>query len=113
MAYEVNGTTIEADENGYLTDLNTWNEEVAKVIAAAEGIDELTKEHWDLINYLRSTYINENGEQPNNRVINKAMAEAWGRKVGSKDVFLLFPLGPSKQAGKIAGLPESKRKGGY
>lgn len=113
MAYEVNGATIEADANGYLVDLNSWNQDVAMAIAAAEGITDLTKEHWDLINYLRDAYINENGEQPNNRAINKAMSDAWGRKVDSKDVFLLFPLGPSKQAGKIAGLPESKRKGGY
>ena len=113
MAYEVNGKTIESDENGYLTDVNAWDEDVAAVIAADEGIDELTKEHWDLINYLRDAYMNENGHQPNNREINKAMSEAWGRKVGSKDVFNLFPTGPSKQAGKIAGLPESRRKGGY
>jgi len=113
MSYEVNGTTIEADDNGYLTDTNAWNEEVAAAIAAAEGIDELTKEHWDLVNYLRDAYMNENGHQPNNREINKAMSKAWDRKVGSKDVFALFPTGPSKQAGKIAGLPESKRKGGY
>lgn len=113
MSYEVNGATVEADANGYLTDINSWNEDVAKVIAAGEGIDDLTQEHWDLINYLRDAYINENGEQPNNRAINKAMSKAWGRKVDSKAVFALFPLGPSKQAGKIAGLPESKRKGGY
>ena len=113
MSYEVNGTTVEADANGYLTDINSWNEDVAKAIAASEGIDDLTQEHWDLINYLRDAYINENGEQPNNRAINKAMSKAWGRKVDSKAVFALFPLGPSKQAGKIAGLPESKRKGGY
>ena len=113
MGYEVNGATIEADDNGYLTEITSWSEDVAKVIALDEGIDELSSEHWDLVNYLRDTYINENGEQPNNRAINKAMSAAWGRKVGSKDVFLLFPGGPSKQAGKIAGLPESKRKGGY
>ncbi len=113
MAYEVNGNNIEADGNGYLIDITEWNEEVAKVIATAEGIDELTEEHWALVNYLRDAYINQNGEQPNNRAINKAMSKAWGRKVDSKAVFALFPLGPSKQAGKIAGLPESKRKGGY
>ena len=113
MSYEVNGTTIETNEAGYLNDINDWSEDAAKIIAAAEGIDELTEEHWALVNYLRDAYVNENGEQPNNRAINKAMSKAWGRKVDSKAVFLLFPGGPSKQAGKIAGLPESKRKGGY
>lgn len=112
MAYDVNGTSIDCDANGYLTDISAWNQDVASAIAAAEGI-ELTDKHWDLINYLRDAYINENGEQPNNRAINKEMGKLWGKKVDSKEVFELFPLGPSKQAGKIAGLPESKRKGGY
>ena len=112
MSIEVDGKTIETDGNGYLVDINDWNEAVAEEIAKAEEI-ELTKKHWDLVNYLRESYVNENGHQPNNREINKHLAKVWGEKVGSKDAFNLFPGTPSKQAGKIAGLPESKRKGGY
>ena len=42
------------------------------------------------------------------------MQDKWaGRKVDNKTPFDLFPGSPSKQAGKIAGLPESMRKGGY
>jgi tRNA 2-thiouridine synthesizing protein E len=42
------------------------------------------------------------------------MQEKWaGRQVDNKTLFDLFPGNPSKQAGKIAGLPESMRKGGY
>ncbi len=66
-----------------------------------------------LVNFLRNSYVNESGHQPNNREINKHLSKVWGEKVGSKDAFNLFPGTPSKQAGKIAGLPESKRKGGY
>jgi len=55
-----------------------------------------------------------NGEQPNNRALLKAMQEKWlDRKVDNKTLFDLFPGNPSKQAGKIAGLPESLWKGGY
>ena len=44
----------------------------------------------------------------------KAMAEKWpGEKVNAGTLFELFPGTPSKQAGRMAGLPESKRKGGY
>jgi tRNA 2-thiouridine synthesizing protein E len=51
---------------------------------------------------------------PNNRAILKAMQDKWeGRKVDNKTLFDLYPGNPSKQAGKIAGLPESMRKGGY
>ena len=114
MSYEINGKTVETDANGYLVDINDWNEEVGAAIAETEGV-ELTDEHWDVINYLRDAYINENGHQPNNREMIKAMSKKWGRKIGSKDLFVLFPGGggPSKQAAKIGGLPESRRKGGY
>ena len=113
MTYEVKGKTIEATENGYLVSQEEWDKEVAESIAAAEGI-ALTQDHWDVIEYLRDAYFNHNAEQPNNRSILKAMQEKWaGRKVDNKTLFDLYPGNPSKQAGKIAGLPESMRKGGY
>lgn len=112
MAYEVAGTTIEADANGYLTNVQDWNEEVAKAIAEAEGV-QLTDKSWDVINFLRDEYLNNNANQPNDRNIVKAMADKWGEKVQSKDLYELFPMQPSKQAAKIGGLPESRRKGGY
>ena len=112
MGYEVNGKTIETNANGYLVDMNDWNEDVAKVIAEAEGV-ELSDKAWDLINFLRDEYINNNANQPNDRNIVKAMSAQWGEKIQSKDLYTLFPMQPSKQAGKIGGLPESRRKGGY
>ena len=111
MALEVNGKSIETDENGNLTDPNTWDEDVARALAAQDGI-ELTQEHWDVLNYLRKEYF-ENNEQPMERVINKGMSKVWGKKVGSKDLYTLFPGAPSKQGNRIAGLPFVARKGGY
>jgi tRNA 2-thiouridine synthesizing protein E len=73
----------------------------------------LTQKHWDIIEYLRDAYFNNNGEQPNTRHIVKAMADKWGTNVIQKDVYDLFPKDPSKQGGRISGLPESRRKGGY
>jgi len=112
MAYEHEGKTIETDANGYLVDLTDWNESLAEVIAAEEGI-ELTEKHWDLIKYLRDEYINNNANQPNTRNIVKAMSTKWGENLGQKDIYALFPKDPSKQGGRISGLPESRRKGGY
>ena len=113
MSYEVNGKTLETTENGYLVSQDDWDKDVAEVIAASEGIT-LTQDHWDVIDYLREAYFEHNGEQPNNRAILKAMQAKWAdRKVDNKTLFDLFPGNPSKQAGMIAGLPESMRKGGY
>ena len=39
MAYECNGTTVEADEEGYIIDISQWNQELAALIAEAENIE--------------------------------------------------------------------------
>lgn len=114
MALEVNGKTLEQTEAGYLVDLNDWDEAVAQQLAAEEGIEALTEQHWDVLHYLRDEYINNNGNQPMERAILKAMAEKWdNKKLTSKDLYNLFPRAPSKQGLKVAGLPATNRKGGY
>jgi tRNA 2-thiouridine synthesizing protein E len=65
------------------------------------------------MNYLRDEYFTNNQNQPNTRNIVKAMSDKWAQKLQQKDVYDLFPKDPSKQGGRIAGLPESRRKGGY
>jgi tRNA 2-thiouridine synthesizing protein E len=89
-----------------------WSKELAESMAKEEGL-ALTAKHWDLINFLRDEYFNNNANQPNTRQIVKAMSDKWGTNVIQKDVYDLFPKDPSKQGGRISGLPESRRKGGY
>ena len=112
MALDVNGQSVAATENGFLENVNDWNEDVAKVLAAGEGI-EMTDLHWDIVNYLRDEHINNGGNEPNERTIMKDLGKKWGRKATSKEMYELFPQMPSKQGRKIAGLPQSTRKGGY
>ncbi len=104
---------LETTETGYLVNADDWSEAVGSEIAATEGIDELTPRHWDVINYLREEFFDNAETQPHDRAIVKAMSAAWGEKIGAGDLYDLFPAQPSKLAAKIAGLPESKRKGGY
>jgi tRNA 2-thiouridine synthesizing protein E len=113
MALEVNGMTIETDGNGNLVELQDWNEDVARALAAADDIAELTPAHWDVIKYLREKYFDDGGAQPMERVILKDMGERWGKRLSSKDLYTLFPGAPSKQGNMIAGLPYVARKGGY
>lgn len=113
MSFEFNGKTIETDANGFLLNTDDWSRELAEYMADREGIGPLTQKHWDIIDYLRDEYFNNNQSQPNTRTIVKAMADKWGTRVEQKDVYALFPKDPSKQGGRIAGLPESRRKGGY
>ena len=112
MSLDVNGKSIETNDEGYLADINDWDEEVAQALADKEGI-KLTQKHFDLIKYLREEHINNGGNEPNERTILKALGDVWGSKPSSKDTYDLFPGAPSKQGRKVAGLPKSNRKGGY
>jgi len=64
MSFEFNGKTIETTDNGYLVDPTEWTEEMAQFLADQEGLGELTERHWDIINYLRDEYFNNNQNQP-------------------------------------------------
>ena len=109
MGYIVDGVELEADEQGFLLEAN-FGEEVVRVIAAAEGV-EPTDAHWEVVNYLREEY-REHGHTPNFRNMLKGMGEIHP-DIDSKYLYDLFPLGPAKQAAKIAGLPQPYGKGGY
>ncbi|MBL6932378.1 MAG: TusE/DsrC/DsvC family sulfur relay protein [Rhodospirillales bacterium] len=105
MAYEVNGKSFESDEEGYLIDIASWNEDLAGLIAKDEEID-MTEEHWEVVNFLRE-YYNEYQIAPAVRVLVKAVKKKLGAEKGSnKYLYELFPYGPAKQACKIAGLPK-------
>lgn len=112
MTIEINGKSIAVTDTGYLENHADWDETVAARLAEIEGI-ELTDKHWDVIRYLRDEYINNGQNQPMERAVLKDMAKHWGTKPTSKDLYTLFPLAPTKQGTKIAGLPAVKRKGGY
>lgn len=112
MPIEVNGKVIETDDNGNLVNHQDWNEDVARALAAQDDL-ELTQEHFDVLEYLRDEYINNGQNQPMERVVLKDMGKRWGRKLSSKDLYKLFPLAPTKQGNRIAGLPYVPRKGGY
>lgn len=105
MPIEVNGKTLETDEEGYLANLSDWTEDVAKVLAESEGL-EMGNDHWEIVNFLRE-YYNEYQIAPAVRVLTKAVGKKLGKEKGnSKYLYELFPYGPGKQACKVAGLPK-------
>jgi tRNA 2-thiouridine synthesizing protein E len=113
MSLDVDGREVPTTDTGFLQNIEDWSEAVAEAIAREEEL-QLGQRHWDLINHLRDEYINNGGNQPNTRSLVKAMAALWNdRSVNAKTLYDLFPGDPSKQGGRIAGLPESRRKGGY
>ena len=105
MAYECNGVTIEADEEGYISDVSLWNQELAGMIAESENI-EMNDDHWEVVNFLRNFY-EEYQIEPAARILTRAIKRTLGPGKGnSKYLYELFPSGPIRQASKIAGLPK-------
>jgi tRNA 2-thiouridine synthesizing protein E len=92
-------TGVDRDAEGFLTDPQQWNEDVAAMIAREAGIDELTPRHWLVVNYMRETYLTT-GEAPSIRTLGKASG------VQIKELYQLFPKGPAKLAAKIGGIPK-------
>ncbi|MBC8342563.1 MAG: TusE/DsrC/DsvC family sulfur relay protein [Bacteroidetes bacterium] len=102
---EVNGTTYEVDEEGYLANLSEWNKEVAAFMANLDDC-ALSDDHWEIIAFLRE-YYDEYQIAPAVRVLTKAVGKKLGKEKGnSKYLYELFPYGPAKQACKYAGLPK-------
>ena len=97
---ELAGQTLEVDEHGFLQESGKWNEELAKAYAAKEGVNQLTENHWKIINYLRSYYL-ANGICPMIRRLVKDSGFTL------KQLYDLFPEGPANSACKWAGMPKA------
>jgi len=95
------GSSVDVDEEGFLTDADAWNEQIAQEIARENGIEDLTDRHWQVISYMRRTYI-ETGSAPSIRSLGKASG------VPIKELYQLFPKGPAKLAAKIGGIPKPR-----
>jgi len=90
---------VDVDAEGFLTDSEQWNEEIAQAIAAENGISELTDRHWLVVRFMRNRYL-ASGTAPSIRALGKESG------VPIKELYQLFPKGPAKLAAKIGGIPK-------
>lgn len=105
MPISLKGITLETDEEGYLSNITNWSEEVAQKMAKDDDCN-LTDDHWEVINFLRAYYL-EYQIAPPIRVLTKAIGKKLGPEKGSsRYLYELFPYGPAKQACRYAGLPK-------
>jgi dissimilatory sulfite reductase related protein len=94
-------TDIRVDEEGFLTDAEQWNEEIAAEIARENGIADLTPRHWLVVHFMRDRYL-ATGAAPSIRALGKESG------VAVKELYELFPRGPAKLAAKIGGIPKPR-----
>ncbi len=97
--FQVGDMTLEIDEDGFIQQPDLWNKDVAAALGKTEGVDELTDDHWKVVDYLREYYL-EYGVAP----MIRRLCKSTGFKL--KEIYELFPSGPAKGACKVAGLPK-------
>lgn len=104
----VNGQEVLTDKEGYIQNLDAWTEDFARAQAESEDL-ALTKEHWDVIHFLRE-YYDEHNVQAQVRSMIKHFSQAWGPARGTNHhLHDLFPKGgPQKQGNRLAGLLKTK-----
>jgi tRNA 2-thiouridine synthesizing protein E len=95
----VEGKEIEFDKEGFMLDPNLWDDKVATAIACEEGIEQMSDQHWSIVNYIRNHW-KEHDLAPSVRMICKECG------VSVRDVYKLFTSGPARGACRIAGLPK-------
>ena len=93
----VAGTSVDVNDEGFMTNPSQWNKDIAVEIAREEGIEVLSLDHWKVIEFCRSS-ATESGKAPTLRTITN------GAGVSTKELFTLFPKGPAKKVARISGL---------
>ena len=92
---------VDVDTEGFLTNSEQWNEQIAEAIAKDNGIAELTARHWLVVRFMRDRFLTT-GSAPSIRSLGKESG------VPVKELYQLFPKGPAKLAAKIGGIPKPK-----
>ncbi len=86
------------DNDGFLTEMSTWNRETAEELAVRNDLGPLTEDHWRIIEFVRD-YYRVHGDGPPVVRIGKALGLKPSR------ICDLFPCGIARGAYRLAGLP--------
>jgi len=97
-AATIAGREVQVDAEGFMTDYDEWDEDVARQLAANIGI-ELTDAHWPVIRFVREDFKVQ-GESPTLRRVTMQSG------VPTKQLFALFPKKPAKKMSYVAGVPK-------
>lgn len=95
---ELEGRQVHVDAEGFLTEYEEWDEDLARALAAQIGI-ELTDAHWVVLRFLRQDYRERHETATTRRV------QVVGG-VSVKEQFALFPKKPGRKMAYVAGLPK-------
>ncbi len=96
--FEFAGIRTYVDQDGFLVHPEEWSRRMAAALAAADGVGDLSEDHWKVMSYVRD-YWRENDVAPMVRLLCRETG------LSLKQIYDLFPNGPAHGACKYAGLP--------
>jgi len=85
------------DADGFLSDAQSWNDQVAETLAELEGVAPLQAAHWRVIRFVRDRYLRLGAIPPMRRICRSS-------ELSRQEVKSLF--GGCLQVWRIAGLPD-------
>lgn len=97
MQKTICGTSIDVNEEGFMTNFAQWDKGIGEELAKESNIS-LTPRHWEIIDYIQDEYRKDSPLSI--RKIGKSGV------VDIKEFYSLFPKAPLKTATKIAGIPK-------
>jgi TusE/DsrC/DsvC family sulfur relay protein len=96
----IGSSRVHVDAEGFMTDYDEWDEDLARQIAGQIGIGiELTDAHMRVLRCLRADYAEQGETATLRRVSTRA-------GVPINELFALFPGKPAMKMAYIAGLPK-------
>ena len=95
---QINGSTIDINDEGYMTNHAQWTRDIAAALAQELGIT-LSDAHWKVLDFIDKDF-KEKGVVPGMRRMNKV------GNIPTKELYTLFPDGPIKKAARISGYPK-------
>ncbi len=104
----VGGRRVLVDEQGFLTNPEDWNEDIAAEFAQRLGV-ALTPAHWAVIRFMRE-FLSEHGVAADARFVFRFLEDKYAcfEVSGRARFFELFPYGYVGQACKIAGMRQPR-----
>jgi TusE/DsrC/DsvC family sulfur relay protein len=95
----VGDVDVEFDKDGFMLQPERWDDAVARAVASEEGIDEMSEDHWNIVNFIRA-YWKEHDLAPPVRLICQQC------RLSVRQIYKLFTAGPARGACRVAGLPK-------
>ena len=93
----------ERDNEGFSLNPAEWSRTLAPLLAAEDGLT-LSAAHWQVLDFIRAWYAENESVPEARRVIQHLAARGGDKRAAKQALYELFPHGYGQQACRIAGM---------